>query len=42
VAGLASKALNIETQNGLGGTRIFMPFRSSGLVMALALLVICR
>ena len=42
VAGEASNALNMETQKGLGGMRIFMPFRSSGLVMARVLEVIWR
>src|SRR5450830_619983 len=40
--GAASNALNIEVHSGDGGTRIFIPFKSSPITIGLVDEVICR
>ena len=40
--GAASKALNMEVQRGLGGTRILKPLKSSGAAIGLVDDVVCR
>ena len=42
VSGDDSNALNMDTQNGLGGMRIFRPFKSSGVVIGRVPVVIWR
>jgi hypothetical protein len=42
VMAVAPSRLNIEVHNGLTGTRILKPFKSSGVLIGCVLLVIWR